>query len=49
MIDCLFCKILKGEIPAAIIYEDERMIAFKDINPQAPLHALIVPSGTSRR
>ena len=43
MIDCLFCKILKGEIPAAIIYEDERMIAFKDINPQAPLHALIVP------
>jgi len=43
MIDCLFCKILKGEIPASIIYEDERMIAFKDINPQAPLHALIVP------
>ena len=43
MIDCLFCKILKGEIPATIIYEDERMIAFKDINPQAPLHALIVP------
>jgi len=43
MIDCLCCKILKGEIPAAIIYEDERMIAFKDINPQAPLHALIVP------
>ena len=43
MIDCLFCKILKGEIPAAIIYEDERLIAFKDINPQAPLHALVVP------
>lgn len=43
MVDCLFCKILKGTIPASIIYEDERMIAFKDINPQAPLHALIVP------
>ena len=43
MVDCLFCKILKGQIPAAIIYEDERLIAFKDINPQAPLHALIVP------
>jgi histidine triad (HIT) family protein len=43
MIDCLFCKILKGEIPAAIVYEDERLLAFKDINPQAPLHALIVP------
>jgi len=41
--DCLFCKILKGQIPASIIYEDERLIAFKDINPQAPLHALIVP------
>ena len=43
MVDCLFCKILTGQIPAAIIYEDERLIAFKDINPQAPLHALIVP------
>jgi len=43
MVDCLFCKILKGTIPASIIYEDERLIAFKDINPQAPLHALIVP------
>lgn len=43
MVDCLFCKILEGQIPASIIYEDERLIAFKDINPQAPLHALIVP------
>ena len=43
MIDCLFCKILKGEIPAKIIYEDDRLLAFSDINPQAPLHALIVP------
>jgi histidine triad (HIT) family protein len=43
MIDCLFCKILKGDIPASIVYEDDRLIAFNDINPQAPLHALIVP------
>ena len=43
MIECLFCKILKGEIPAAIVYEDDRMIAFKDINAQAPLHVLVVP------
>jgi histidine triad (HIT) family protein len=43
MVDCLFCKILKGQIPASIIYEDDRLIAFTDINPQAPLHALIVP------
>ena len=43
MIDCLFCKILKGEIPAKIVYEDDRILAFSDINPQAPLHALIVP------
>jgi len=43
MVDCLFGKILKGQIPASIVYEDERLIAFKDINPQAPLHALIVP------
>jgi histidine triad (HIT) family protein len=43
LIECLFCKLVRGEIPAAVIYEDERLIAFKDINPQAPLHALIVP------
>jgi histidine triad (HIT) family protein len=43
MVDCLFCKILEGQIPAAMVYEDERLFAFKDINPQAPLHALIVP------
>jgi histidine triad (HIT) family protein len=43
MIDCLFCKILKGEIPAKIVYEDDRVFAFRDINPQAPLHALVVP------
>jgi histidine triad (HIT) family protein len=43
MIDCLFCRILKGEIPATIVYEDDRLLAFNDINPQAPLHALVIP------
>ena len=40
---CLFCRIVSGEIPAAKVYEDDRLVAFKDINPQAPLHVLIVP------
>lgn len=40
---CLFCRIIAGEIPAAKIYEDERIIAFGDINPQAPLHVLVIP------
>ncbi len=43
MADCLFCKIVSGEIPGAIVYEDDRLVAFKDINPQAPMHVLIVP------
>ena len=43
MTDCLFCKIVAGEIPARLIHEDTDVIAFADINPQAPLHALIVP------
>ena len=43
---CLFCKIIAGEIPAAKVYEDERMIAFKDINPQAPMHVLVCRSST---
>ncbi len=41
--DCLFCRIVKGEVPAAVIYSDDHLVAFTDINPQAPLHALIVP------
>jgi histidine triad (HIT) family protein len=41
--DCIFCKIIAGEIPAAKIYEDERAVAFRDINPQAPTHALVIP------
>jgi histidine triad (HIT) family protein len=43
MTDCLFCKIVSGQIPAALVYDDADVIAFSDINPQAPLHALIVP------
>ncbi len=43
MPDCLFCKIVNGQIPAAIVYQDERVVAFKDINPQAPMHVLVVP------
>ncbi len=43
MIDCLFCKIIAREIPATIVYEDERAVAFRDIHPQAPTHVLVVP------
>lgn len=43
MTDCLFCRIVAGEIPAGIVYQDDSLVAFKDINPQAPLHVLIVP------
>ncbi len=41
--DCLFCKIIAGEIPSAKVYEDELVYAFRDIAPQAPVHVLIVP------
>jgi histidine triad (HIT) family protein len=43
MSDCLFCKIVDGEIPAKRVYEDEHTLAFEDINPQAPTHVLIIP------
>jgi histidine triad (HIT) family protein len=43
MSDCLFCKIAAGQIPAAVVYEDEHMLAFEDINPQAPTHTLVIP------
>jgi histidine triad (HIT) family protein len=43
MDDCLFCKIVNRQIPASVVYEDERVLAFNDINPQAPTHVLIVP------
>ncbi len=41
--DCLFCKIIAGEIPSGKVYEDDKVFAFKDIDPQAPVHILIVP------
>ena len=41
--DCLFCKIIAGDIPSAKVYEDETVYAFRDINPQAPTHILVVP------
>ncbi len=40
---CIFCKIVNGEIPADVVYEDEKYMAFKDINPKAPIHILIIP------
>jgi histidine triad (HIT) family protein len=43
MPDCLFCRIISGEIPAKKVYEDEHTYAFEDINPQAPTHVLVVP------
>lgn len=41
--DCIFCKIIKGEIPSTKVYEDEKILAFKDINPMAPVHVLVIP------
>jgi histidine triad (HIT) family protein len=43
MSDCLFCKIVAGDVPAKLLHQDDQLIAFSDINPQAPLHALVVP------
>ncbi|MBK9220109.1 MAG: hypothetical protein RJA63_2748 [Pseudomonadota bacterium] len=43
MSDCIFCRIVRGEIPCGKIYEDEDVLAFKDIHPQAPVHFLIIP------
>ena len=42
--DCLFCKIIAGDIPSTKVYEDELVYAFRDINPQAPAHILVVPT-----
>ena len=41
--DCLFCRIVRRELPAKIIFEDERVLAFEDIRPKAPVHALVIP------
>lgn len=43
MEDCLFCKIIKGEIPSNKVYEDDEILAFHDINPAAPIHILVIP------
>ncbi|MBU2591186.1 MAG: histidine triad nucleotide-binding protein [Nitrospinota bacterium] len=43
MEDCIFCKIVSGEIPAKKLYEDDKAIAFEDLNPKAPVHILIIP------
>ena len=43
MSDCIFCKIVAGDIPANKLFENEQVVAFQDLNPQAPLHALVIP------
>ena len=43
MEDCIFCKIIKGEIPSEKVYEDDEILAFKDIQPAAPIHVLVIP------
>ena len=43
MTDCLFCKIIGGQIPGQFVHQDDQLVAIKDINPQAPLHVLIIP------
>jgi histidine triad (HIT) family protein len=43
MSDCLFCRIREGQIPAKIVHRDDQCLAFEDINPQAPLHVLVIP------
>ena len=43
MTDCLFCRIVTGEVPAQVVHEGDRTLAFRDVNPQAPTHVLVVP------
>jgi histidine triad (HIT) family protein len=43
MSDCIFCKIVSGDIPANIVYQDDEVLAFRDLGPQAPVHVLIIP------
>ena len=43
MSECLFCKIVNGEIPADVVYENDKILAFKDIHPLAPIHILVIP------
>ena len=48
MSECLFCKIVEKRIPAKLVQEDEYTLAFDDINPQAPVHTLVIPNGIFR-
>ena len=48
MTDCIFCKIVRGEIPSRKVYEDDDMLAFHDINPLAPVHFMIIPKRARR-
>ena len=41
--DCLFCKVIAGKVPGTIVHQDDHVVAFKDVNPQAPMHVLVVP------
>lgn len=41
--DCLFCKVVSGDVPADVVHRDERVVAFRDVDPQAPVHVLVVP------
>ncbi|HEX6507787.1 MAG TPA: histidine triad nucleotide-binding protein [Chloroflexota bacterium] len=43
MAECLFCRIIAGEVPGDFVYQDEEVVAFRDINPQAPVHVLVMP------
>lgn len=43
MTDCIFCKIAEGKIPAEVVYRDDHVVAFRDLNPQAPTHVLVIP------
>lgn len=43
MEDCIFCKIVRGEVPSTFVYEDEQVVAFDDLTPQAPVHTLVIP------
>ena len=48
MSDCIFCKIAQGEIPSEKVYEDDKILCFKDLDPQAPVHVLIIPKDDVR-
>jgi len=45
MDDCIFCRIIKGEVPCNKVYEDDKVLAFHDINPVAPIHVIVIPKG----